>query len=66
MEFLEILLTNPNAKNQLPRDDYRECAELTMILLHDEPPRGIHYMAPGVYSNARWMANIIYGLKMYI
>lgn len=68
IEFIQNQLTStsPDGKmDSLPRDDYRECAELMLILLGVEPPRGTHWMQPGAYHHARWMATIIYSAKMY-
>ena len=47
-----------------PRADYREVAELCLILLGEEPPRGIHWAKPGAIHQARWMARNIYCMKM--
>ena len=38
------------------RGDYREAAELTMLALGVEPPRGTHILRPGACHHARWMA----------
>jgi hypothetical protein len=51
--------------NKLPRDDYRECAELMLLLLGEKPPRGIHWLRPGACHNARWMPSVIYPAKMF-
>lgn len=47
-----------------PRADFREVAELCLILLGQEPPRGIHWAKPGAIHQARWMAINIYCTKM--
>lgn len=47
-----------------PRDDYRELLELCMIFLGDTPPRGIRFMQPGALHRARWMARVIYAIKL--
>ena len=49
-----------------PREDYRELAELTLILLGETPPRGIHWRRPGAIHQARWMARNLYVLKMFM
>ncbi|KAK0050926.1 hypothetical protein Bpfe_019652 [Biomphalaria pfeifferi] len=49
-----------------PRDDYEELLELTIIFLGGSPPKGIRFKAPGALHHARWMAKIIYGLKIWI
>ena len=48
-----------------PRYDYRECAELMLILLGQKPPRGVHWIRPGAIHHARWMVTILYSAKMY-
>ena len=51
----------------LPRADYREVAELTMVVLGETPPRaGFQFSYPGAISQARWMAVNIYTLKMFM
>ena len=47
-----------------PRDDYRELLELTMIFLGATPSRGIRFMQPGALHRARWMARVIYAIKL--
>jgi hypothetical protein len=63
-ELGELLSSKDSAV--LPRDDYRECAENTLIILGETPPRGIHFMKPGAIHQARWMANNIYANKMFL
>ena len=63
LSFMLRVLSRP--KEYLPRDDYRELAELTVIVLGGTPPRGVHISRPGAHHKARWMATIIYVLKMY-
>ncbi len=47
-----------------PRDDYCELLELTIIYLGGTPERGIHFRQPGALHRARWMARIIYAIKI--
>lgn len=49
----------------LPRDDYKEFCELTLIILGEEIP-DYKFKRPGAYHHARWMSKVIYCLKMYI
>jgi len=57
-----------NTKLQLimnqPRDDYRELLELTIIYLGGRPSRGMHFMQLGALHRARWMARVIYAIKI--
>ncbi|KAG7168743.1 hypothetical protein Hamer_G027206 [Homarus americanus] len=48
------------------REDYREAAELTLLVLGVNPPRGTHFLRPGACHHARLMAKIIYYLKIYM
>lgn len=64
IQSLKRLLSTPNRKNLLPRADYRECAELMLILLGEPPERGIHWVKPGAAHHARWMPSILYPAKM--
>ncbi|KAG0714201.1 hypothetical protein GWK47_014569 [Chionoecetes opilio] len=41
-------------------------AELTLIVLGDTPPRGIHWSRPGAIHQARWMARNPYSMKMFM
>jgi hypothetical protein len=50
----------------LSREDYRELLELTLIFLGETPPRGIRFRVPGAFHHARWMAKLIYVLKIFL
>ena len=47
------------------RDDYQELIELTMIIL-DCPPPTIHWRAPDPVHHARWMAKLLYAMKIIL
>lgn len=49
-----------------PRDDYREMLILSMLFLGAKPEGGVVIWKPGAYHRARWMAKIIYCLKIYL
>ncbi|KAG0719104.1 hypothetical protein GWK47_007383 [Chionoecetes opilio] len=49
-----------------PRDDYRELLELSVIVLGGMPARGIRFRRPGAHHHARWMAKLIYAVKIYL
>jgi len=51
---------------KLPREDYRELLDLSIIYLGGVPPGGIKFRKPGAYHMARWMAKAIYTLKLYL
>lgn len=63
-EILHVLMEY--VEHDLPRDDYREIAELAIILLGSTPPRGIKFLSPGPIHHARWMAKAIYTMKIFI
>lgn len=52
--------------NGQPRDDYRELLELGIIALGGIPQRGVRFMRPGAIHRARWMAKIIYTIKIHL
>ena len=49
-----------------PHDYHRELLELTIILFGEHPPRGFRFMQPGAMHRVRWMARVIYGIKIYL
>lgn len=52
-----------------PRNDYKELLQLILTLFGEAKARGIanvDILAPGSVSRARWMAKIIYILKIYL
>ena len=62
---LHTVLSRPS--EFLPRGDYRELAELTMVVLGATPPReSFQFSYPGAVHQARWMAVVLYALKMFI
>ena len=51
-------------KKQQPRDDYREMVQLTIVVLGGEVEANIR--KPDAYHRARWMAKVIYTLKIIL
>lgn len=49
-----------------PRDDYQEFLELSLIFLGSSPKRGIHFQAPGAMHRARWLAKVLYSIKIWL
>jgi len=49
-----------------PREDYRELLELAIIFLGGIPARGVHFAKPGAMHRARFMARLIYALKIFV
>ena len=61
-----IAQCNTLLEKQHPRDDYRELLELTVIVLGGVPKGGIRFRRPGAFHRARWMAKLIYALKIFL
>ena len=47
MEYYIRVLTIKNKNGELPRDDYRQLAETSLLLLGGNPPGGIVWKNPG-------------------
>ena len=60
----KILLNS--LKESTPCDDYREMAELTLIVLSEYDGKATISACkkPGAISNVRWMQRVIYSFKM--
>jgi hypothetical protein len=61
LEFAQMQL-----ETKQPRDDYREFLELSIIFIGGLPTRGIHFQVPGAMHHARWMAKVIYVIKIWL
>ena len=48
-----------------PRDDYKESIELVLVVLGSTPAK-FTFKKPGAFHKARWMAPLIYGLKIFL
>ena len=54
-------------KTAQPREDYREFAHLTLLILGEESvDLNTKFCSPGAYHRARWMAKGIYCLKIFL
>jgi len=47
------------------RDDYQKLIELTMVIL-GSPPDAIHWRSLGPVHHARWMAKLLYAMKIIL
>ena len=47
------------------RDDYQELVELTLLVL-GQTPQEIHWRASGAIRHARWIAKLLYAIKIYL
>ena len=46
VKFLTMFLTSPNWKEQLPRSDYKEIADITLYILGGDVPGGFTFKHP--------------------
>jgi hypothetical protein len=58
-------LSDMKIKELQIRDDYQELVELTLTVLGN-PPQEIHWRTPGPIHHARWMAKLLYAIKIYL
>ena len=56
---------NTLCSEKLTRNDYKECLELTLIALGSEPQK-FTFKKPGNFNKTRWMAHILYGIKIFL
>ena len=63
-EILKFAYSHLELKH--PRDDYKEFVQLSIIFLGEAPATGIYFKAPGAMHRARWMAKVIYALKIWL
>lgn len=49
-----------------PRDDYKELLQLSLLFLGVKISKNVNVHAPGALHRARWMAKIIYSMKIYL
>lgn len=57
---------NGQLKNHQQRNDYKELLNLVLIFFGEKPSDNYVILAPGAFHRARWMAKIIYCLKIYL
>ena len=53
-------------KNFHLRDDYKELLQQALLFLGVPPADGQRIMAPGAFHRVRWMAKLVYCLKIYL
>ena len=53
-----------SGKQNYLRDDYKEVVELSLVYLGTIDKSSITFRRPGALNQARWMAKIIYALKL--
>lgn len=61
----EIVVRFLKSVSGFPRDDYKELLELTLVALGETPDK-FSWKKPGPVHHARWMAKMIYAIKIYL
>jgi hypothetical protein len=61
----KTFLTNQLQMNH-QREDYRELLELALLFVGGVPQRGVTFRKPGAIHRARFMARLIYALKIFL
>lgn len=70
-DFLDPMLiwlnqyANEKSSQLNMRDDYMELIELTMLIFQITPSK-MHWRAPGPIHHARWMAKLLYTMKIFL
>lgn len=67
--FLQSFLSDKTS--YLPREDYKEIIELCLLILgltlpNQTAEKQYHFRLPGAYHMARWMAKVIYCMKIFL
>ena len=67
IDALNASLKQKSRAGALPRDDYREVAEVCLALLGEIPPRGrVTWLKPGATHKARFLNFSIFACKRYL
>lgn len=61
-----VIFVRNQIKEHQQRNDYKELLNLILIFLGEKPSKNYVIMAPGAFHRARWMAKLIYCLKIYL
>ena len=61
-----LAFTLLSSGHTFPRDDYKEVAELSLIILGVKAPQKFQMRRPGAIHHARWMSTILYTAKMFM
>ena len=65
MESLKSLC-NTMLEKKLVRGDYKELVKLVLFAIGDDSQDLLRFNRPGAMHKARWMAKLLYALKMYM
>ncbi|KAL1378520.1 hypothetical protein pipiens_015530 [Culex pipiens pipiens] len=61
----DTVISYLKSANTFTRDDYKELLELTLVVL-GETPEKFTFKKPGPIHHARWMAKMLYAIKIYL
>ena len=53
-------------KNSSLRNDYKECAELTLVIIGYVHRKDVSHHRPGATHSDRWMSQVLYSQKIYM
>uniref|UniRef100_A0A2S2PCY9 Uncharacterized protein n=1 Tax=Schizaphis graminum TaxID=13262 RepID=A0A2S2PCY9_SCHGA len=65
-KYVLVKYINDQLATFQPRDDYKELLQLSLIFLGDETAKDFKIRRPGALHRARWMAKLIYSLKIFL
>jgi hypothetical protein len=65
-EVLQFLTMALQGSDRFPRGDYKECAELCLLILGGKLPDDYQFKMCGACHHARWMAKVTYSFKIYL
>lgn len=65
-KYVLVKYINDQLATFQPRDDYKELLQLSLIFLGDENAKDFKIRRPGALHRARWMAKLIYSLKIFL
>ena len=65
-EISQLLARESRNKDSNLRDDYKQCAELTLAVVGYTPPEFVSHHCPGATHLARWRSQVSYCQKMYM
>ena len=65
-EITSLLEHENGRKNSSLRNDYKECAELTLAIIGYVHREDVSHHRPGATHSDRWMSQVLYSQKIYV
>ena len=65
-EIIDFCKAQLASNKKFARGDYKESLELVLVCLGCPIPTTFTFLKPGALHKARWMAKILYGLKIFL